>query len=202
MLEASDLQCERGGRELFRGLGFSLQAGEALRIEGANGSDKTSLLRILAGLLTPEQGSVLWQGQDAARLREEYSKALVYLGHAAAVKDELTAAENLSIACRIAGDSIPEEAAGAALAHLGLSGLDVPVKRLSQGQRRRAALARLAFSAGRPLWLLDEPFSALDAAGVSLISALLLEHTKRGGCIVFTTHQDPGIAVARVIGLG
>ena len=102
MLEASDLQCERGGRELFRGLGFSLQAGEALRIEGANGSGKTSLLRILAGLLTPEQGSVLWQGQDAARLREEYSKALVYLGHAAAVKDELTAAENLSIACRIA----------------------------------------------------------------------------------------------------
>jgi len=202
MLEASDLQCERGGRELFRGLGFSLQAGEALRIEGANGSGKTSLLRILAGLLTPEQGSVLWQGQDAARLREEYSKALVYLGHAAAVKDELTAAENLSIACRIAGDSIPEEAAGAALAHFGLSGLDVPVKRLSQGQRRRAALARLAFSAGRPLWLLDEPFSALDAAGVSLISALLLEHTKRGGCIVFTTHQDPGIAVARVIGLG
>src|SRR6185503_346165 len=181
-----------GGRELFRGLGFSLQAGEALRIEGANGSGKTSLLRILAGLLTPELGSVLWQGQDAARLREEYSKALVYLGHAAAVKDELTAAENLSIACRIAGDSIPEEAAGAALAHFGLSGLDVPVKRLSQGQRRRAAFARLAFSAGRPLWLLDEPFSALDAAGVSLISALLLEHTKRGGCIVFTTHQDPG----------
>jgi heme exporter protein A len=202
VLEAQNLQCERGGRTLFQGLDFSLKGGEALRIEGANGSGKTSLLRILAGLLAPVQGRVLWNGQDAARLREEYSKELVYLGHAAAVKDELTAAENLSIACRLAGEGVTGDSVQAALERFGLSGNDVAVKRLSQGQRRRAALARLALSAGRPLWLLDEPFSALDAEGISLLDALILGHTGRGGCVVFTTHQDPGIAAARAIGLG
>jgi heme exporter protein A len=201
MLEAVDLQCERGGRTLFSGLSLALRAGDAIRIAGANGSGKTSLLRILCGLLPPTRGKVLWSGADVARLREEYSKQLVYLGHAPAVKDDLTAAENLAICCRLAGDAQPDSAVQAALARFGLSGNSVPVKRLSQGQRRRAALARLALSESRPLWLLDEPLSALDAEGVSIVTAFIKHHLARGGALAFTTHQDPGIAATRVIDL-
>jgi heme exporter protein A len=202
MLEASDLECERGGRTLFRGLSFSLNAGEALRIEGPNGSGKTSLLRILCGLLAPTEGKVLWRQENVTGLREDYSQHLVYIGHAAAVKDELTAAENVSIACRLAGDAVTNDSVQEALDHFRLSAKDLAVKRLSQGQRRRAALARLALSAARPLWLLDEPFSALDAEAVSILNALILDHRARGGAIVFTTHQDAGIAATRVIDLG
>jgi heme exporter protein A len=202
LLQASELECERGGRRLFHGLSFALGAGEALRIAGPNGSGKTSLVRILAGLLPPTQGTVLWKGEPIARLREDYSKKLVYLGHSAAVKDELTAGENLAIACRLAGDPTPAHRMEQALERFGLAGVEFPLKRLSQGQRRRAALARLALSEAKPLWLLDEPFSALDADGVSLLDALLVEHAKRGGALVFTTHQDPGIAATRMIELG
>jgi heme exporter protein A len=202
MLEASSLDCERGGRTLFRALSFQLAPGELLRIEGANGSGKTSLVRILCGLLPPTEGQVLWRRENVAGLHEEYSRQLVYLGHAPAVKDDLTAAENLSIACRLAGDAVTNFSVQAALETFGLSGNNVAVKRLSQGQRRRAALARLALSAGRPLWLLDEPFSALDAAGVSILNALIQDHAAGGGAIVFTTHQDAGIAATRVIELG
>jgi heme exporter protein A len=202
MLEAKDLQCERGGRELFRALSFLLAAGEALRVEGANGSGKTSLLRILCGLLPPTGGRVLWKGAPVAGLREEYAGQLVYLGHAPAVKDELTAAENLAIACRLAGEPVTNYSVDEALQRFGLSASRSPLRRLSQGQRRRAALARLALSARRPLWLLDEPFSALDGAGVSLLNALILEHAGRGGCVVLTTHQEAGIAAAHVLRLG
>lgn len=201
MLEAHNLECKRGGRTLFRGLAFAVGAGQALRIAGANGSGKTTLLRILCGLLPPTQGAVLWNGSGVARLREEYSQKLVYLGHSPAVKDELTAAENLSIACRIAGDAPAQAAVQEALARFGLSATSAPVKRLSQGQRRRAALARLALSEARPLWLLDEPFSALDAEGVAVVNALVKHHLARGGALAFTTHQDPGIATIRVIDL-
>lgn len=200
MLEAQELECERGGRTLFRALTFCVRGGEALRIAGANGSGKTSLLRILCGLLAPSQGSVLWKGAPVKDLKEDYARELVYLGHAPAVKDDLTPAENLAIACRLAGH--PQS--GGAIAQA-LGRWRVPdavfVKRLSQGQRRRAALARLALSAPVPLWLLDEPFSALDAAGISLLKAMLDEHLARGGAIVFTTHQDPGMSAARVIDL-
>ena len=202
MLKVNELDCDRGGRTLFSGLSFALSPGEALRIAGANGSGKTSLLRILCGLLAPTSGKVLWNGSDVALLREEYSKQLVYLGHAPAVKDDLTAAENLSITCRLAGNPQPENAVQEALACFGLSGSNSVVKRLSQGQRRRAALARLALSEARPLWLLDEPFSALDAEGVSLLGELLGGHLARGGAVAFTTHQEPGIAATRVIELG
>lgn len=201
MLEASDLECERGGRRLFAALGFSLGAGEMLRIEGANGSGKTSLVRILAGLLAPTGGRVLWRGAEIAALREEYSRELVYLGHAAAVKEELTAAENLAIACRLAG--MPAEAREVleALDRFGLDGRSA-VKRLSQGQRRRAALARLALSAKRALWLLDEPHAALDAGGVATLGGLLEDHRRRGGAVVLTAHQDAGAAATRVVVLG
>ena len=201
MLNVNDLDCERGGRTLFSGLSFAVSPGEALRIAGANGSGKTSLLRILCGLLPPSGGEIRWHGAPILDLREEYSTRLVYLGHAPAVKDDLTAAENLSISCALAGIPTNEEAVREALARFGLSAKEQPVRRLSQGQRRRAALARLALSEARPLWLLDEPFSALDAEGVSILVTFIKDHAARGGALVFTTHQDPGIAAAQVIDL-
>lgn len=201
MLDAQELECERGGRTLFRALSFTLKAGELLRIAGANGSGKTSLLRILCGLLPPSGGEVRWNAVPIRALREDYSRQLVYLGHAPAVKDDLSAAENLAIACRLAGNSKPQGEIREALGRLGLAGLEQPVRKMSQGQRRRAALARLALSESVPLWLLDEPFSALDFSGVDLLREMLQEHLARGGAVAFTTHQDPGIAAARVIDL-
>lgn len=201
MLEAADLRCERGGRVLFERLSFRLGTGEFLRVSGANGSGKTSLLRVLCGLLTPSRGCVRWKGEPVAALREEYARQLVYLGHAPAVKGDLTAEENLSIACTLAGVAASRDAVKSALARFALPH-DVPVRRLSQGQRRRAALARLALSGAVPLWLLDEPFAALDAEGIERLGALLSGHAEKGGAIVFTTHQDPGIAATRTLELG
>ena len=197
MLEAGGLACVRQGRALFRSLTFAVTAGERLRIAGANGSGKTSLLRILCGLLAPNAGEVRWKGERIASLREEFSRQIVYLGHAPAVKDDLTAAENLAIACRLAGfDAKTDEA----LARLGVPA-DVPVRKLSQGQRRRAALARLAVSETAPLWLLDEPYAALDVEAAKVVDALIGAHAARGGAVVFTTHQETGATQARVLEL-
>jgi heme exporter protein A len=201
VLEAKELECERGGRVLFRGLSFTLEGGEALRVAGQNGSGKTSLLRILCGLLSPSQGKVCWSGSDIAALREEYSAQIVYLGHAPAVKEDLTAAENLEIACRLAGNPQPPKAVSNALAQLGLPDAHQLTRKMSQGQRRRAALARLALSASVPLWLLDEPFSALDSSGIAILGRILEAHLGRGGAVAFTTHQDAGLAAARVVDL-
>lgn len=200
MLEATDLACARGGRTLFAGLSFALRPGDALRIAGANGSGKTSLLRIVCGLLSPSGGEVRWQGTPIRTLKEDYARQLVYLGHAAALKDDLTAAENLAIACRLAGNPQAEDAICGVLDEWEVP-VGLGVKRLSQGQRRRAALARLALSGSIPLWLLDEPFSALDAAGIDLLRDLLFEQLQQGGAIAFTTHQDAGIEAARKIDL-
>jgi heme exporter protein A len=201
MLEAAELECERGGRVLFRGLSFALRGGELLRLAGPNGSGKTSLLRILCGLLSPTSGCVSWEGAEIRRLREEYSKQLVYIGHAPAVKDDLTAAENLAITCRLAGLAVSSRTIQDALDRFGLPHDRVPTRRLSQGQRRRAALARLALSEPLPLWLLDEPFAALDASAIGLVEALIDTYVARGGSVVFTSHQEPKTGTAQVINL-
>jgi heme exporter protein A len=186
---------------LFRGLAFGLRAGELVRVAGPNGSGKSSLLRILCGLLAPAAGEVRWKGAPIRSLAEEYSRQLVYFGHASAVKDDLSAAENLDVSCRLAGAGASAASIRSALAHFGVP--EGPMlRRLSQGQRRRAALARLALSGAAPLWLLDEPFAALDAQGIGLVHELLARRLSQGGMIVLTTHQDPGIAAARVIELG
>jgi heme exporter protein A len=199
MLEAAGLDCERGGRSLFSGLSFRLEPGELLRVAGANGRGKTSLLRILCGLLSPTAGEVRWKGEPIRAMSEEFSRQLVYLGHATAVKDELTVAENLSIACRLAGNThSPAEISAA------LRTLEVPeavlVKTLSQGQRRRAALARLAMSRAVPLWLLDEPLAALDAQAAGVVEGLIKQHIGQGGSVVYTTHQEARLE-GRVISL-
>ena len=141
MLEALDLECRRGGRTLFRGLSFPLKGGELLRVGGANGSGKTSLLRILCGLLSPASGEVRWRGAPIQDLREEYSRELAYLGHAAALKDDLTPGENLRIAASLSG--VDTSSGGIREALSGFQVPDLPVRKLSQGQKRRAALARL-----------------------------------------------------------
>jgi heme exporter protein A len=197
MLEASGLHCARQGRTLFRSLTFSVSAGERLRIAGANGSGKTSLLRILCGLLHPDAGEVRWRNAPIGSLKEEYSREIVYVGHAPAVKDDLTAAENLEIACRLAGFTAKT---GEALAKLGVPA-DVPVRRLSQGQRRRAALARLAVSERNALWLLDEPYAALDVEAAATVDGLIAAHAARGGAVIFTTHQETGAGASRVLEL-
>jgi heme exporter protein A len=191
MLEARELAATRGDRTLFRGLAFALAPGALLRVTGANGRGKTTLLRALCGLLLPAAGDVRWKGENIRALREEYWANLLYVGHANALKDDLTPEENLVFACGIGGRAVSRERARAALARFGLAGREqLPARALSQGQRRRAALARLVVGEALPLWILDEPFAALDAAGTELVQSLAGAHLARGGMVVLTTHQD------------
>jgi heme exporter protein A len=191
MLELQSVACDRGGRTLFGGLSLQLGAGRLLRVSGVNGAGKTSLLRMICGLLPPTDGAVLWQGQNIASLRDEFNRQLVYLGHAAALKDELSALENLQTASILGGRSTGLPDAMQALAQAGLRGREqVPVRTLSQGQRRRAALARLELCVGVPLWVLDEPFNALDTSATAWLLALLERQLGAGAMVVLTSHQS------------
>jgi heme exporter protein A len=197
MLEASEVACVRGERKLFGDVTFSLDKGTLLRIAGANGSGKTSLLRILCGLALPAGGDVRWQGESIRALREEYHRQLIYIGHAPAVKDELTGRENLAVSCALGGVPADDASVRAALDRVGLSRYaDLPARHLSQGQRRRVALARLAAGGTTPLWILDEPFTALDTVAVGVVQQMLAEHLERGGIAVLTSHQEVAIAAA------
>lgn len=189
MLEADNLECVRGERRLFAGLGFRLEAGELLYLQGKNGSGKTSLLRMLIGLLPPEAGEIRWQGKSIRKLSEEYRAELCYLGHQNAIKEELTPLENLLAAARLAEEILSEDDAIDALEQVGLAGReDLACKYLSQGQKRRVALARLV-TERRPLWILDEPFVALDVTAVDWLAGIISAHLQRGGLAVMTTHQ-------------
>ena len=198
MLEADNLECVRGERRLFAGLGFKLAAGELIYLQGRNGAGKTSLLRMLIGLLPPENGDIRWQGRPISSQKDEFHADLCYLGHLNAIKEELTPLENLLAAARLAGDPLSEDDAIDALEQVGLAGReDLACKYLSQGQKRRVALARLVVDR-RPLWILDEPFVALDVAAVDWLAGIISGHLQRGGMAVMTTHQPVAIPAGTV----
>lgn len=190
MLEARNLGCVRGDRSLFSGINFTLPPGTCLQVQGANGSGKTSLLRIICGLSAPEKGEVRWGGENIRALGEEYSRSLSYIGHRNAVKDELSSLENLRISNGISGFDLDREGARLALEHVGLAGREnLPARYLSEGQRRRSALARLV-TGNTTLWVLDEVLASLDAAARSLVNSLIERHLSNGGIAVVATHQE------------
>lgn len=195
MLEVNNLSCTRGERTLFRGVSFKLESHGLLHVAGTNGSGKTSLLRIVCGVGAADAGEVRWRGELTRALREAYWREVVYLGHANALKDDLSATENLRVACMLAGRAVTHHAARDALDSFGLAACAyLPVRALSQGQKRRSALARLALSSHLPLWILDEPFSALDVAAVDHLETLILAQVAGGGSVMFTTHQTAAIS--------
>lgn len=189
-LSTESLSGTRGERRLFADLNLHLACGQALWVRGRNGAGKTSLLRLLAGLATPAEGVVRWQGQDIQTLREDYARELLWIGHAVGLKDELSALENLHYLQRLRGQDTRLPALRDALAQMGLAReARRPAGRLSQGQRRRVALARLFVPPAPALWLMDEPFTALDAVAAERLSARLAGHLAEGGLLVYTTHQ-------------
>ena len=201
-LQAYQLACTRGERELFDDINFDLDAGAAMHVVGANGSGKTSLLRMLCGLAYPAAGEVRWHGRNIRAAREEFGSELVYLGHANGVKDDLLAWENVVVACTLSGHPVSRSEACAALEQLGLAGAtELPTRALSQGQRKRVALARLQLSTKTPLWILDEPFVALDRDAVTQLCALLNLHLALGGMLIYTTHQEVNLSAQRLLRL-
>jgi heme exporter protein A len=189
MLEAIELAARRGSSRLFSSLSFSVEPGCALFVTGANGTGKTTLLRILAGLGAPFAGKVRWRGVDVAPFAQSLREDVAYGGHLPALKDELTAEENLALLVALTGDAVEPAKLREALASVSLERqARLPARALSQGQRRRLGLARLALSR-RPLWLLDEPATALDTAGIALLKRLLTGHLEHGGSALVATHQ-------------
>ncbi len=198
MLEVADLSCRRGDRRLFSALSFRLDAGTLLHVRGCNGSGKTTLLRALCGLLLPDGGAIRWQGAEIRALGDEYHRDLLYFGHLNGIKGDLTGVENLRVAALLAGSDIDETALWRALGEMGLHGFeDLPSKVLSQGQKKRVALARLLISKA-PLWILDEPFTALDVDAVALLQQLIADHVGRGGLAVLTTHQEVPLTAGQI----
>lgn len=187
MLEVVNLSCARGDRPLFRDLSFALKPGELLHLQGANGSGKTTLLRTLCGLSHPAAGEIRWQGKPVHEDEDAFRAALCYVGHSNALHGDLTGAENLHFeACMTGGAGDDSQAA---LDEIGLSRVGgLPTKLLSQGQKRRTALARLQVQE-KPLWVLDEPLTALDVRSADIFLGLFSRHLARGGLIILTSHQ-------------
>jgi heme exporter protein A len=201
MLSAHGLTCERGERRLFAGLDLAIDAGQWLHVRGENGAGKTSLLRLLAGLAHPVAGEISWCGVPIGRAAEEYHRNLLFLGHHGALKEELTALENLEFASALDGVALSEADAMAALHRFGLRGREeLPVRVLSAGQKRRVLLARLVTRKAK-LWILDEPFTALDVKAVDLLAELIGQHVAQGGMAILTSHQTMPIPGGRVLQL-
>ncbi len=194
MLEARELLCERDERTLFSGLSFTLNAGEWVQITGSNGAGKTTLLRLLTGLSRPDAGEVLWQGQPLHQVRDSYHQNLLWIGHQPGIKTRLTALENLHFYHRDGDTAQCLEA----LAQAGLAGFeDIPVNQLSAGQQRRVALARLWLTRAT-LWILDEPFTAIDVNGVDRLTQRMAQHTEQGGIVILTPPQPLNVAESKI----
>ena len=200
-LEARALTCIRGERQLFQNLNLSVTAGECLHVRGENGVGKTSLLRLLTGLSKPEAGEVLWNHQSIAKDPSTYHRELLFLGHRDALKEDLTALENLQLYAVLDDIHLPGDKALAALWRFGLRGReDLPVQYLSAGQKRRVLMARMA-SRQAKLWILDEPLNALDFNAAHELQNLMIEHLYHGGLIVFTSHQEVKLPNLQVLDL-
>jgi heme exporter protein A len=196
LLSARGLTCIREERVLFEALDINVSAGDIVQIEGPNGAGKTSLLRILAGLSQPYDGAIFFQDNAVAKQRETFHQDLLYLGHLPGVKDEMTAQENLEFNLALHG--LDSQTAEATLAKVNLLGFeDALASHLSAGQHRRIALARLWQSQAK-IWILDEPFTAIDKLGVEKLEQLFVKHTDNGGCVILTTHQDLSLPAERV----
>ena len=195
-----ELHVWRGDRHVLRGLSFAVAAGDCIHVAGPNGSGKTTLLRVLAGLLPAEQGSVAWRGRSIAAGRDAHGAAISYLGHSDGLKADFTARENLAFEVGLRRRVAPS-AIDAVLSRVALSDAhDRPARALSAGQRRRLAMARVMLT-DAPLWLLDEPFTNLDAEGVARLSVVIAEHLDAGGAAFIAAHQPlaiPGHAARRV----
>ena len=198
MLEVRELECVRGDHRLFKGLNFKLQPGELLHLRGSNGAGKTSLLRTICGMMDPASGEIRWNSENIRAHREEYNRGLLYLGHHNGIKGELSALENLQLSNSLLGIKISENDILDALKHIGLAGReDLPTKVLSQGQKRRVALARLLIT-DTVLWILDEPFTALDVHAVDLLKGLIGKHIHNQGMVILTTHQHVEIDAGKI----
>ena len=190
MLELINLDCVRGGRTLFRNLNLTVGDGTLVQLQGPNGSGKTSLLRIICGLMDAENGEVRWKGTNIRQLGEDYHQDIAYLGHRNGLKEELTPMENLRISNGMSGNTVNADQAQSALKLVGLeSRQNLPVRFLSEGQRRRAALARLITGSAK-LWVLDEVLAALDIDAVDTVKKLIESHLNNGGIAVVATHHE------------
>lgn len=197
-LIVSNLQCTRGDHQLFSGLSFQLNPQQLLFLEGKNGSGKTTLIRTLCGLFVADKGDILWQEQAIEEHLEVYREAFFYLGHLNAIKGDLTALENLRFNHAMSGQKSTDDELLDALERIGLFGYeDFPTRQLSQGQKRRVALARLILNKS-PLWILDEPFVALDIAAVELLQTIISQHIKTGGMAILTTHQSVPLTEGKI----
>jgi len=184
-LTFSKLGCAKGGRQLFRDVDHTLRAGHWLYVTGANGVGKTSLLRMLCGLAPVESGQILWNNTPISAQRDSYRQDLCYLGHLNALQESMSIQENLMFTSALAGVALDEQQANSVMARFGLRGRSQQlVRHLSQGQKRRVALSRSA-----RLWVLDEPYVAMDEAGIQMLSELIADHLDRGGLAVLTSHQ-------------
>ena len=196
-LTADNVVGVRGERLLFEELSFSCSNGTVLYLEGANGTGKTTLLRTLCGLFKPYAGSINWCGDNINSLAEEYYKHVLYIGHLPGIKEDLTALENLQFSLALSGTPFHLSQATEVLKMLGLArGLNLPTRMLSQGQKRRVALARLWLQ-DLPLWVLDEPFTALDVAATGLLKQKIETFANAGGMVIMTTHQEVSLNVPR-----